>query len=131
MPCLEISMPRQSDEIKQLLAGKLTEAFKLSSSYPIEALGIRFYEYNIGESVNGGIIWDGHTGKPYIHFVLHIPKQTNDEKTNLISNLTETFTQCLNKPDWQPVIYINEYPDENIGYDGLSIAQHKKTRASS
>jgi len=126
MPYLEISMPRQNGEIRRELAEKLTQAFRRSSSYPVEALGIRFYEYDIGESVNGGILWDGHTGKPYIHFVLHIPKQTCDEKAKLITHLTDAFTKCLKEPDWQPVIYINEYPNENIGYDGLSIARHKK-----
>lgn len=125
MPCLEISMPRQSSRIKQKLADKLTKAFENHANYDVAAFGIRFYEYDIGETVNGGVVWDGKTDKPYIHFVLHIPARTLAEKRNLILGFSLEFTDCLGKPDWTPVIYINEYADDCIGYDGLTVIDHK------
>lgn len=126
MPCLEISMPRQSSQTRQKIARQLAKLFAVYANYDAEALGIRFYEYDIGEAANGRAIWDGRTGKPYIHFKLHIPVRTIGEKKNLIEKFTQAFTDCLNKPDWQPVIFINEYSDDNIGYDGLSLSDHKK-----
>lgn len=125
MPCLEISMPEQDQAIRAKLVQKLTEVFEKYSGYDVKAFGIRFYEYSIGRSANGGAIWDGNTGKPYIHLKLDIPIRTIAEKKDLIAGFTEVFTECLGKPEWTPVIYINEYSNDNIGYDGFTLSDHK------
>lgn len=126
MPCLEISMPARDSKTRHLLVKELTETLANITGFPKESFGIRFLEYNFGEAANEGVIWDGRTGKPYIYIVLRIPELAAGIKADLIRDLTGVFVDCLKKPDWQPVIFINEYPVNNVGYDGLSIGQHKQ-----
>jgi phenylpyruvate tautomerase PptA (4-oxalocrotonate tautomerase family) len=126
MPCLEISMPRQNPSIRERLTRALTNDFAENANYDVSALGIRFYEYYTGEAANGGINWDGKTGKPYIHFKLYIPKRTEQEKRDLIKAFTSSFTRCTGRPDWEPVIYFIELDDDSIGFGGESLAEHKR-----
>jgi phenylpyruvate tautomerase PptA (4-oxalocrotonate tautomerase family) len=116
-------MPRTDQRTKALLTDRLTEAFTASTEFSVESLGIRYLEYDLGEAANEGQLWDGHTGKPYLHLVLHSPRLRGAQKKKLITALTETFVECVRKPDWKPVIFIAEYPYDNVGVDGRPIAQ--------
>ena len=126
MPCLEISMPRQNPSIRERLTRALTNDFAEYANYDVAAFGIRFYEYYVGEAANAGVVWDGHTGKPYIHFKLFIPERTGQEKRALIKAFTDSFTRCTGKPEWEPVIYFIEPDDDSIGFAGKSLAEHKR-----
>ena len=128
MPCLEISMPRQEPGVRDKLARALTNDFAEYANYDVSTFGIRFNEYFTGEVVNGGVIWDGKTGKPYIHFKLFIPRRTEQERRDLIKAFTQSFTRCVGKPEWKPVIYFIEPDDESIGFGGKLLADHKKNQ---
>jgi len=104
MPCLEVSMPRTDQETKRLLTARLTEAFTSCTDFSAHSLGIRYWEYNLGEAANEGRLWNG-------------------QKQKLIEALTSAFVECVGKPDWKPVIFLSEYPYDNVGVDGRPISQ--------
>ncbi len=126
MPCLEISIPKLSPDQKEKLVGRLTSDFEQYANYDVEAFGIRFYEYDVSESANAGKLWDGKTGKPYIHFKMLIPARTKSEKSKMIRAFTKSLTETLGNPDWAPVIYFIEPDDDSIGFGGKSLAEHKR-----
>ena len=130
MPSLEISLPRQTKDVREKLVSKLTDDFARYTNYDVEAFGIRFLEYDVGESANAGRIWDGKTGKPYIHFKMFIPRRTVTEKSNMIKAFTESFADCLGRSDWAPVIYFCELDDDSVGFSGKSLAEHKNSSSS-
>lgn len=123
MPSLEISIPRLERDKKELLAKKLTKVMADTTQLPQEAFGIRFFEYDIGETSNNGKLWDGSDGKPYHHFILYIGHMEDDIKKKLISILTETYIEAIGKADWKPVIFICEIPFENIGVEGKPLSE--------
>ncbi len=122
MPCLEVSIPRLEIKIKKTLTEKLTLALAESLELPKKYFGIRYFEYEPGESANEGILWDGNNIKPYHYFVLHVGKIDNEEKRKIIASLTKAYVETINRPDWSPVIFINELPYENIGVDGIPLS---------
>ncbi len=123
MPCLEVSVPKLTLENKSQLAKSLTEAFVAITGMPADVFGIRFFDYEIGESVNGGKLWDGSSGKPYHHFVLFSGRLQCDVKKKLIESFSQAYTGCIGKPDWKPVIFICELPFDNIGVDGKPLSE--------
>jgi len=115
-------MPETSGEIKEILAKTLTEAFGEASGYPTEIFGIHFNEYKQGNAASGGRICDPEKERPYLHFLLYIPRINRDQKQNLIAGFSKAFTETLGKPGWIPVVHICEHPYENIGVEGELLA---------
>ena len=124
MPCLEISVPKLNVETKKQLAQKLTDVFVTCTNMSADIFGIRFNEYEIGETASGGILWDG-TGdkKPYHHFVYYCGRMKRKEKQALISSFSQAYTGCIGKPEWNPVIFICELPFDNIGVEGKLLSE--------
>jgi len=118
MPCLEIIIPEIDLEIREKLSVKLTEAFAASTKFPADIFGIRFMEYKAGEAANGGKVWDGKTGRPYLHFLLYCPRIDRMVKQNVVRSFTKAYTESIENPDWKPVIHICEHPYDNIGVEG-------------
>lgn len=129
MPCLEISIPKQKPEVRVNLINSLTDDFAKYANYDVEAFGIRFNEYDISESANAGVPWDGKTGKPYVHFKMFIPNRTVKEKSDMIHAFTSSFAKCLGCDDWAPVIYFIELDDDSVGFSGKTLAEHKQDRS--
>ena len=123
MPCLEISVPKLTLENKRRLAKSFTEAFVASTKMPAEIFGIRFYDYEIGETANGGSLWDSSRGKPYHHFVFYGGRLQCDVKKKLIESFSQAYTNCIGKPEWKPVIFICELPFDNIGVEGKPLSE--------
>jgi phenylpyruvate tautomerase PptA (4-oxalocrotonate tautomerase family) len=123
LPCLEISVPKLTLANKKQLAKQLTEAFVTSTGMPAEIFGIRFYDYEIGDTANGGNLWDGSGGKPYHHFVLFGGRLQCDVKKKLIESFSRVYAECLGKSDWKPVIFICELPYDNIGVEGRPLSE--------
>jgi len=118
MPCLEIVIPEIDQKIKEVLAEKLTEAFAASTKFPAEIFGIRFMEYKPGETASGGKIWDGKTGRPYLHFLLYCPRIDRSAKQDVVKSFTKVYTECISNSEWKPVIHISEHPYDNVGVEG-------------
>ncbi len=118
MPCLEIVIPEIDKDIKIKLANKLTEAFASSTNFPPEIFGIRFIEYKPGETASGGEVWDGKTGRPYLHFLLYCPRIDKTAKQNVVKKFTDAYTDCIGNNDWRPVVHICEHPYDNVGVEG-------------
>ncbi len=123
MPCLEISVPKLDQSKKEILAAKLTKVMADITQLPREIFGIRFFEYESGETANEGLLWDGIKGKPYHHFKLYIGPLKVEIKKKLIAVLTETYTDIIANQDWKPVIFIIETPFENIGVEGKPLSE--------
>jgi phenylpyruvate tautomerase PptA (4-oxalocrotonate tautomerase family) len=118
MPCLEITVPKLDNETRKCLAANLTDAFALASGFPADIFGIRFFEYSIGEASNGGNLWDGENGVPYLHFLLYCPRIKRSVKQKLVSAFTTAYSESIGHPDWEPVIHICEHPYDNVGVSG-------------
>lgn len=114
--------------IKRVLVEKLTEAYVASTGLEARIFGIRFFEYAIGDSANEGRLWDGHSGKPYHHFIFYGPRLSFASKQKLVASMTEAYTETVSQPEWKPVFFINEYSYDNIGAEGevLSGREDKK-----
>ncbi|MFH2035756.1 MAG: tautomerase family protein [Candidatus Zixiibacteriota bacterium] len=118
MPCLEISIPKLNDDVKINLAKQLTETFGKISGFPSEIFGIRFYEYNLSDAFSGGEMTDKGQQRPYLHFLLYIPRISRDVKKGLVKEFTRVFTEVTGYPEWKPVIHIAEHPYDNVGVEG-------------
>ena len=118
MPCLEITMPELSPDTKEELTIRLTDAFGKATGFPTEIFGIHFNEYRPGNAASGGKICDPNKGRPYLHFLLYIPRLTYSQKQKVVEGFTKSFTDCLDKPEWKPVVHICEHPYDNVGVDG-------------
>ncbi|MCP4583735.1 MAG: hypothetical protein GY839_19160 [candidate division Zixibacteria bacterium] len=129
MPCLELSIPRLDFETKQALNARLTEAFVDNTRFDADIFGIRYLEYDKDQTSSGGKKWSGGDEKPYIHFVFYGPRLTHNEKQKLVKAFTESYTDCIGKSNWQPVIYIIELPYDNIGVKGSLLSKADKERA--
>jgi 4-oxalocrotonate tautomerase len=122
MPCLEITMPRIDHATKARLASELTAAFAEATGFEPEIFGISFREYEPGEAAHGGKLWDG-SGVPHLHFLLYIPRISRAAKQRVAAGFTGVFGACLGKPDWVPVIHIDEHPYDNVGVDGRILSE--------
>ncbi len=118
MPCLEITMPKVEAETKEKLSAELTKAFDESTKFGPEIFGIYFDEYEPGQAASGGTICDESTGRPYLHMVLYCPRVGRSTKQKLVEAFSSVFVSVLEKPDWQPVIHIDEHPYDNVGVNG-------------
>ena len=117
MPALEISMPKVDSDTKETLTKNLTDAFASSTKFGAEIFGIRYHEYEIGQSASGGKVWDG-TGVPYLHMLLYCPRVDRKTKQAIVESFTKVFTQSIGHDGWKPVIHICEHPYDNVGVQG-------------
>jgi len=131
MPCLEITLPKLDIETKKKLSERLTAVFDRDTRFEAEIFGIHYNEYESGDSSSGGKMWDGETGRPYLHFLLYIPRLQRSEKQKLAISFTDTFTECVGKPDWKPVIHICEHPYDNVVVDGKLLSDSYESCAKS
>lgn len=118
MPCLEIAMPKVDANTKVQLAEKLTEAFASVTGFPAEIFGINFKEYEQGAASSGGALWNGGESRPYLHFLLYSPRLKRSVKQKLVAALSATFTDCVGRAHWLPVIHLCEHPYDNVGVEG-------------
>lgn len=119
MPCLEITVPRISEETRGKLAAALTEAFVTATGHRREIFGIRFFEYAPGEAaVGGALCGDQSQNSPYIHALLYCPRLKRGQKRALAELLTKAFTEKLDRPTWKPVVHICEHPYDNVIVEG-------------
>ena len=131
MPCLEVSLPRIDRKKKELLTAQLTEAFANSTGFDAGIFGIRYSEYKEGEVASGGTMWDGQSGRPYLHMLLYCPRLTRTSKQKVVDTFSTVFTKCLGKPDWKPVIHICEHPYDNVGVEGRLLSDSYEACANS
>ncbi len=122
MPCLEISMPRADDATRERLARELTRAVATATGHPAEILGIRFMEYEPGEVALGGTLWRDPEKRPYLHILLYIGRLGRAAKQALVSEVSKTFAECVERADWLPVIHIAEHPYDNVGVEGALLS---------
>ncbi len=131
MPCLEISMPRVDAETKEKLSDALTKVFDESTKFGAEIFGIRYHEYDIGQSASGGTVWDGRSGRPYLHMLLYIPRIDRATKQMLVEKFSQAFVQVIGKENWVPVIHICEHPYDNVGVEGKLLSDQYDACAKS
>lgn len=117
MPCLEVILPRTDAQTKKRLAEELTKAFAQSTGFEADIFGVHFNEYSAGDAAVGGKVWDG-TRAPFLHMTLACPRLRRQAKQKAVEALTGAFVQGVGKPDWKPVIHINEHPYDNVGVEG-------------
>jgi phenylpyruvate tautomerase PptA (4-oxalocrotonate tautomerase family) len=116
MPCLEVTLPRTTREVKALLMSRLTdiaEALGMERSI----LRIRFCEYDVGDAGMNGKLWDGERN-PFLHFLLYCPRLKRSTKKALIERMSQAFAEITGHADWLPVFHICEHPYDNIGAGG-------------
>ena len=122
MPCLEISMPKVSTEIKELLAKRLTDAFVEATGFEKSIFAVRYHQYAVGSAAVGGELWPGDDSRPYLHFLLYCPRLHRAAKQKVVSSFTAAFTETIGKVDWKPVIHIGEHPYDNVGVGGALLS---------
>ncbi|MBU0509462.1 tautomerase family protein, partial [bacterium] len=108
MPCLEVTLPRTTREIKRALISNLTDAV-VAAGLERDIFRVSIREYDPGDAGTAGVPWDGD-GLPVLHLVLYCPRQPRPRKKSLIENLSRAFTETVGRDDWWPVIHILEYP---------------------
>ena len=131
MPCLEISMPEVDRLTKEKLTGALTEVFAQSTKFGAEIFGIRFHEYQTGQSASGGNLWDGQSGRPYLHMLLYIPRINRETKQRLVERFSDAFVETIGNASWLPVIHICEHPYDNVGVEGKILSEQYEVLAKS
>lgn len=114
MPCIEVSLPKVSREIKAALSAELTAAFCSSTGHPSEILGLRFFEYENQSAAIGGKLCDESGAKVYLHLLVYSPRLKRSIKQKLGSALSEAFAEATLHPEWIPTIHISEHPYDNI-----------------
>ncbi len=122
MPCLEISLPKISNDTKATLATELTRAFCETTGHDAEIFGIRFFEYEPGCAAQGGKLFTDNAVPPYLHLLLYCPRLKRSVKQILATRLTETFVKAANQPNWSPVIHICEHPYDNVVVQGIVLS---------
>lgn len=128
MPCLEITLPQTTDEIRSTLAAKLTAVFSSVTGHPENIFEIMFHEYSPEQAATGGHLCS-ESGIPYLHMILHIPRLSREKKQQLAEKITETFSRIAGNPEWEPVIHICEYPYDNIIVKGRLLSdQYEECR---
>lgn len=118
MPCLEISMPRVDVATKEQFSDALTNVFTDSTKFGAEIFGIRYHEYDAEQASSGGNVWDGRSGRPYLHMLLYIPRIDRATKQMLDERFSQAFVEVIDKENWLPVIHICEHPYDNVGVEG-------------
>lgn len=118
MPCLEISMPATTVEIKQTLSTELTKAFAEIAGFPADIFGIKFHEYGEHSTASGGKLIDKSAERPYLHFLLYCPRLKRPVKQKLVSEFTSLFIKAVGHEGWWPVVHICEHPYDNVGVEG-------------
>ena len=121
MPCLEISMPTQTAEVRRDLANRLTDIFEKVTPFNREIFGILFHEYQPGSAAIGGEM-DVVVGHPYLHLLFYCPRISRSAKQKLVEGWTRSFAKAVGHADWQPVIHICEHPYENVGVEGALLS---------
>ncbi len=122
MPCLELSLPAVTDEVRAQLARSLTSAFAESTGHAAEIFGIRFFEYEWGKAASAGSICIESAERPYLHMLLYTPRLKHAAKRDVVAALTRAFVDAVGKPSWRPVIHICEHPYDNVGVNGELLA---------
>ncbi len=118
MPCLEITIPQTTTDVKTALAEKLTIAFAEATGMGASIFAVYFKEYAPGQVSVGGKIWKGDASRPYIHFLLYCPRLKRTVKQQIVKEMSEIYSTCINNPEWKPVIHIDEHPYDNVGVEG-------------
>ncbi|KAA3632079.1 MAG: hypothetical protein DWP97_11715 [Calditrichaeota bacterium] len=131
MPCLEISMPEVDRQTKEKLTDALTTVFAQTTKFGAEIFGIRFHEYKEGQSASGGNVWDGRSGRPYLHMLLYIPRINRETKQKLVARFTDAMIETVGKESWMPVIHICEHPYDNVGVEGKLLSDSYEACAKS
>ncbi len=131
MPCLEISMPKADAETKEKLTDTLTKVFAESTKLGAEIFGIRYHEYEAGQAASGGTVWDGQSGRPYLHMLLYIPRIDLTTKQMLVEKMSSAFATVVGKENWLPVIHICEHPYDNVGVEGKLLSDQYDACAKS
>jgi len=122
MPCLEISLPKTSLQMRAEMCARLTDFVIETAGFERTIFRIRFMEYEAGEAGAAGTLWDGENGVPYLHMVLYCPRLKRKVKRILIEGFMRLFAEISGKPDWIPVVHICEHPYDNIGGSGTWLA---------
>ncbi|NUM88104.1 MAG: hypothetical protein HUU37_02765 [Bdellovibrionales bacterium] len=93
MPCIEISLPKVSQETKSALAHELTKAFCSSTGHPPDIFGLRFFEYEPGTAAVAGKVLDEQAPQepPYLHMLVYCPRLRRSVKQKLGAELTRAF----------------------------------------
>ncbi|MCP4566009.1 MAG: hypothetical protein GY841_00355 [FCB group bacterium] len=131
MPCLEITLPKVDNRTKEKLTARLTAAFDESTPFGADIFGLRFFEFEPGEAASGGRIWDGQTGRPYLHMLLYCPRVSREVKQKLVESFTAAFVGAVGKEDWKPVLHICEHPYDNVGVEGKLLSDSFEACAKS
>jgi phenylpyruvate tautomerase PptA (4-oxalocrotonate tautomerase family) len=129
MPCLEFVSPDLTHDQKQLIATGLTDAFVDITGFEREIFGIHFITYGAGGAAQGGVMWDGSTGRPMVHLLFYSPRFDREIKQALVIKFTNVVKDVIGDPAWKPVIHLNEHPYDNIGVDGEILSdRHEELR---
>jgi phenylpyruvate tautomerase PptA (4-oxalocrotonate tautomerase family) len=128
MPCLDISLPRTTREIKARLIEKVTSIATEIAGFEPEIFRVRFFEYEVGEAGVNGKLWDGQNNAQ-LHFVLFSPRLKKSVKKRLIEAWSAAFVEITGRADWNPVIHIGEHPYDNVGAGGKVLPErHPEVR---
>jgi 4-oxalocrotonate tautomerase len=131
MPCLEITVPQLSAEVKARLSKELTDLFAELTGFEREIFAIHFNEYAPGTVALGGEIHDGKTGRPYLHFVLYSPRLKRTVKQQLVEKMSAVFAGIVGRSEWMPVIHLCEHPYDNVGVEGKLLSDSYEACANS
>lgn len=126
MPCLEITLPKISSEIRAQLCSELTDIVQEVAGVEREIFRIFFREYAPGEAGVAGKLWNGTEEIPPIHFVLYCPRLKRSIKQKLVEGFMREFARIMCQPAWIPVVHICEHPYDNIGGSGTWLAGRKE-----
>ncbi len=91
MPCIELSLPKVSREMRAALAAELTQAFCDTTGHSAEIFGIRFFEYEDDMASNNGKLCSSQTSVPYLHMVVYCPRLARSAKQKMGEALTVAF----------------------------------------
>lgn len=118
MPCMELSVPKLTRNVKATLAAELTAAFCSTTGHSAEIFGIRFFEYDMENASTGGRLCDSGNSKPYLHILLYCPRLKRSAKQKLAIALSTGFSKGIGHSDWSPIIHISEHPYDNVVVNG-------------
>jgi len=119
MPCMDVTVPALSAETKRDLATGLTDAYVDATGIQRERIGIRFLEYEAGQTSYAGVLDEGQgNGRPYVHVVLYCPQQPREVKQRIVRQANACLQAALRLDRCRPVIHIQEHPLDNVGVDG-------------
>lgn len=108
---------------KQKVAAALTEAFAATTPFGVDVFGIRFFEYDWGDTAVGGSLVEEGSSTVYLHFLLYCPRLQRLAKLKLVGALSQAFTNAMENSEWLPVIHICEHPYDNVGVGGKILSE--------